>query len=355
MYQEVSKTLTQLIMASSNVFIIGHNDPDFDSIASCIGLGLLVNSLNKKANIIINKNELDPAITNIVNSYTNNLNIEFISKEKCLENTNDNSLLIMTDVNNDYMISLNNNLSNFKNIFILDHHKEDSHTIKTLYKYIDVFASSASEIITNILNLNNVTIDKNTSTYLLAGILLDTDNLSRNCSNVTKLTIQYLNNIGASINDAENLFITDYESDKKVKDLVLYNTNIISFSKKSKNDLKIGYVLNRRNPTLLYKKVEIAKAADYLLNYNMDVSFALGYIKNNLISISARSLCDIDVADILSSIENVQGGGNPTSAGAKSYNENIFNLEEKLIKQIGNYLVKEEDPSNYKLKILKKS
>ena len=45
-----------------------------------------------------------------------------------------------------------------------------------------------------------------------------------------------------------------------------------------------------------YLKEELAKAADYLLRYrNVDVSFAVGYTEDDVISISARSKGNINV------------------------------------------------------------
>ena len=43
--KKLKKDLERLVENSSNVFIVGHNDSDFDSIGSAIGLQLLCSYL----------------------------------------------------------------------------------------------------------------------------------------------------------------------------------------------------------------------------------------------------------------------------------------------------------------------
>ncbi len=61
-------------------------------------------------------------------------------------------------------------------------------------------------------------------------------------------------------------------------------------------------------------KEELAKAADYLLRYKVDASFAVGYTDDDVISISARSKGDINVGEIMGELE---GGGNTFSAATR--------------------------------------
>ena len=51
--KNMKDTVEQSIRKSSNVFLIGHNSPDFDSIGSCLGLSEIATAYKKDSFIII--------------------------------------------------------------------------------------------------------------------------------------------------------------------------------------------------------------------------------------------------------------------------------------------------------------
>ena len=65
---------------SSKVFIIGHNNPDFDSMGSCIGIYTILKYVGKEAYIIVNDDDvkLQPGIKKIMDE--TRLNYKFIKK-----------------------------------------------------------------------------------------------------------------------------------------------------------------------------------------------------------------------------------------------------------------------------------
>lgn len=349
---KLKKTIEKLIETSSNVFIVGHNEPDFDAIGSAIGLQVLSNYLNKKSYIVIDDIILESGVKRIIDS--NRDKYSFINKNECLNLLDKKSLLILTDVNANYMISLKNDLDKFNNILIIDHHKESNDTVKTDYRFIDINKSSSSEIVANLLsNYKRLAINQRTANYLLSGIVLDTHRFRKNTKVETLNAARYLMNNGAQNDYVEDLFLTEFEDDKKISDLVFSNTIFRQFSSSNLQDKNIAFVLNREEPKTIYKRESLAKAADKLMKYKVDASFALGYINKETVSVSGRSRSDIDVADILSSIENVQGGGNPTSAGAKANNLDPQELEKIIINKTTDYLKNTLD-NQYVLKKNKK-
>ena len=64
-----------------------------------------------------------------------------------------------------------------------------------------------------------------------------------------------------------------------------------------------------------------------MTDYNMDATFAIGYVKEGLVSISARSKSDINVGSIMSELG---GGGNGISAACKIETDDILAVEEQL-------------------------
>ena len=125
--------LEYLLKETSKVFIIGHKEPDFDSIGSSIGLQVLCSALGKEAYIIIDDPDIgmEPGVKKIRDESTGKYNM--ITLDEFHRLIDDNSLLIMTDVCKPHMTPIEQDLEKFKEILILDHHEEDQNTVNTPY------------------------------------------------------------------------------------------------------------------------------------------------------------------------------------------------------------------------------
>jgi len=198
--KEFKLKLEERIKQSEQVFLVPHIKADFDTIASCIGMYLICKKLGKKPHIIIDENivEMEPEVKIIVDEFKHTMlgkETEYpsiINSEKYKKIKTNNDLLIALDLNKTYLTNCKDYLSDFKNIILIDHHKEDDKTIPTDYKYINVNMSSTSETITELLCLFNIKYDKRIADYLLAGIYLDTDSLKRNATSKTVLIVSKL-------------------------------------------------------------------------------------------------------------------------------------------------------------------
>lgn len=312
--------LESKILESNNVVIVPHIGIDFDAIGSSIGLGLIVKKLKKVPYIMIDDliYEVDHGVQVIIEEIKNDFHI--INKEKYLQMANSNDLMLLTDVNKEKLICLKDTINNESKVIIIDHHNEDKDTIKADYKYINCQTSSASEIVTKLLYLYKIKPTPLIANYLLAGIYLDTNKLTKNVSSETMKIVAYLLELGASINSVTDLFTEDFNSDRKVQELVS-KAQIITYS--------IALILG--DEKVEYTKEELAKAADYLLKYKVDGAFAIGNIGDNIISISARAKDKINVGEIM---EKLNGGGNQYSAATKLENTSVLEVNKKLMKII---------------------
>lgn len=330
--KELKNTLDTKINESKQVFITSHNiannDLDFDAISSMIGMYLIVQKFDKPVYLLIEEvpTKIEPGVKKIINEIKASINIINIDKYNKLKSNND--ILIILDTNKLNLINCASYLDNFKEIILIDHHSEDKMTINTLNKYIDTNISSISEIITELLVLYKVKYTPTIANYLLAGIYLDTNKYTRNCSARTMRNVTRLLDKGAEINKVNEYYEEDYLSDRKVQDLVS-KANFLTYS----------IAICIADDTVMYTKEELAKVADYLLRYKADATFAAGYIDDTIISISARSKGNIDVGDIM---EKLNGGGNNYSAATKITNENIEEVTKKLTKIIKPSFYKEE-------------
>ena len=304
---------------SERVFITFHNCVDIDAIASAIGLSYIIKKSGKELYIILNENSenIEKGAKKIIDSELKNHNIISLDIYKELKGSND--LLIVVDANKEKQVCCKEYLSDYKDIIIIDHHKEEEDTIKTKYKYIKK-VSSASEIIIELFNLYKYKINENLSNYLLAGIYLDTNKYSVNCSFRTMELVSKLMKKGANTLKVNEFFEEDFFSDRKIQELVSKATFITE---------NIALCIADKN--MKYTKAELAKVADYLLKYKIDAVFAAGFIDNEIISISARSKGNIDVSEIMKSFG---GGGHTYSAASELKDISFDEISKKLNKII---------------------
>ena len=340
--KDLRNVLDSLIKKSSNVFIVGHNEPDFDAIGSAIGLQVYAKNIGKKAYIVVDDTDLEPGVKKIVEE--NKEKFHIIRLSDFVKMKDEKSLLILTDVNKSYMISVKNHLDEMGNIIIIDHHRPDEKTVKTKNTYINLETSSASEVVAKLLRgTKNMFYDAQVANYLLSGIILDTQRFSKHTSACTHDIVEHLIKKGASTDFVNDLFLREFEEDKKINNLVFGNTAFRTFTSGLVQNKNIAFTLNREAPDTIYKREDLAKAADKVMRYKVDAAFAIGYVKDNLLSVSARSKSDIDVSDILTSIEGIQSGGNPNSAGAKVEGMDIYDLEKLIVEKATEYLENTHD------------
>ena len=339
----------------SNVFLIGHNSPDFDSVGSCIGLYEIIESLGKTAFIIIDDEEskIESGVKKIIDE--NHKNFSFCKKSTFERLVNAHSLLIVTDVNKKNMISVGDSLDKVSKIIIIDHHSEDENTIPTKYKFISLEVSSASEIVARLLSAFKVKPSKKVANFLLAGISLDTKRFKQNTTSKTHDVAEKLIDKGADINYVNNLFLEEFETFCRISNLIINGTIIKKYSD-SLAPIQVSFTINRNQPHEIYLKEDYAKATDRMMKFNgIDAAFALGYVDEETVHISARGGKKVNVGRIM---QEMHGGGNAQCAGGRIATQDIFQLEKELMDKIFCGISESEDdvikPTVVKVKQLKK-
>ena len=325
--KDLKVNLESKILSSDNVVIVPHTRIDIDAFASAVGISLVASKLQKSSTILVDDAiySIDNSVKNVIEEAKKKFNI--VNKEKYIKNKNSfnpppNELFVLTDVNKSNLICVCDEVkkSDKNNIFIIDHHDEGSTTIDADYKFIDTNASSASEIIAKLLYLFKIKYCPEVANYLLAGIHLDTNRLTKNTTSDTFKIIAKLMENGASNSVIDNWFTEDFESHKRVLELV-----------SKANIYKYSFAIVLAEETCEYTREELAKVSDYLLKYGVDAAFAIGNVDENLISISARSKEKVNVGEVMKEFD---GGGNKCSAATKISNETVDEVGKKLIKLI---------------------
>ena len=306
--------------SKGNLIIVPHNNVDFDAIASAIGFSLIAKKLNKEPFIVVNDclYNIDQGVHLIIDEAKKNFSI--INRDKYLQFKSDSDLIVLVDVNKKYLISLKDDINDEDRIVIIDHHDTDESTVDSDYQYVDTSMSSASEIVMKLLLLYKIKPSSTVANYLLAGIYLDTNRLSKNVTPETTKIITKLLECGASMNVVTDLFAEDFNSDRRVQELV---------SKAKFTNISIATVVADNDEE--YTREELAKVADYLLKYKVDAAFAVGNIGDKTVSISARSREKVNVGDVMHELD---GGGNQFSGATKLHNVTTEEAGKQLIKTI---------------------
>lgn len=318
--------LTSSIESCNQVFLIAHDNPDFDAIASLGAASLICKRLKKAPYIIIDDSseKLSDEINEMIDKIKEKFIVITISDYE--NNKTNNDLLIAIDVNKDFMTSLDGKYKQFKDIIIIDHHSLDENTIKARNKLVRLDVSSCSEIMYYLLNQFKIfSSDPSYYTFLLAGIYLDTNKLSKNKYSTTLDAVSGLINKGADQSKVDDFFALDFESDRRVHNLVdkMVPVNL---------RLLISVCDDKE-----YTKEEIAKAADYALNYKCDAAIISARTKDGTYEVSARSKGRIGIDNIMYILNG--GGGNLINASCPPiYIGNEFkdseDIKDKIVKII---------------------
>lgn len=320
----IARALGELIYESSKVYIIGHKNPDMDCLGASVGLSSVVKQLGKKCNIILQKdtNAIEYYLKKLIKD--NKYNDLFISVDEAKNNIDDQTLLIVLDVHNKSYVADLSLVEKAERKVIIDHHRRSPDMIEhDILNYIEVYASSTSEMITEIIQymVEKPNLTRTEAEGLLAGIFMDTKGFSLKTGVRTFDAASFLKSLGADPIEIKKMFTDDLE------DYLLIAETIRS----AEVENNIAIAIAPKN----IDTVIVAKSADELLNISgISVSFVIGQI-NNDIYISGRSLGDINVQIVL---EALGGGGHMNIAGAKMSNmkmeEVICQLKEAMKKYL---------------------
>lgn len=320
----IARALSELIYESSKVYIIGHKNPDMDCFGSAVGLASVVKQLGKNCNILLDND------TNAIDYFLNKLNNEakyddlFISMEDARNNLDSQTLVIVVDVHNKSYIADLALVEKAQRKVIIDHHRRSPDMIEhDTLNYIEVYASSTSEMVTEIIQymVDKPKLTRTEAEGLLAGIFMDTKGFSFKTGVRTFDAASFLKSLGADSIEIKKMFTDD------LQDYLLIAETIRSAEV---NDSTAIAVAPKNIGTVI-----IAKSADELLNISgISVSFVLGEV-NDDIYISGRSVGDVNVQIVL---EALGGGGHMNIAGAKIANSTIEEAIDQLKDAMKKYL-----------------
>ncbi len=287
----VAHALEELIKGAENVIILGHQNGDIDSMGSSLGLYRFAKTIKDEVYVVNNTKNLS------ISSFIETLNEQeeyedvILDKTEALSKINSNTLLIVTDTHKKNFVEVPELLDKTEKIVIIDHHRKSADFIENaILTFHEAYASSASELVTEIIEYgtNDIVLNQIEAEGLYAGIMVDTKNFTFKTGVRTFEAAAYLRKYGIDIIRVKKWFQSDLDSYNVIADIVK-KAEIINES--------IGiseYEEKDKNANLI-----CAKAADELLTIsNITASFVIGNLGDK-ICISGRSIGDINVQIIL--------------------------------------------------------
>ena len=299
--------LKEYVETKEKVVVMGHAIGDTDSLGSAIGIYRIAKTLNKKAHIVIN--EVTSSIRPMLEKFRDNPEYEedmFISGAHAKEIVNDQTLLVVVDVNRPDRTECGELLDLTKTIVVLDHHRQTGETIDAVLSYVETYASSACEMVAEILQYigEGLKLKSLEADAMYAGILIDTDNFLTKTGVRTFEAAAYLRRNGADVTRIRKMFRTEF-SEYQAKAHAVTNAELFlgafAFAESEASGVE--------SPTVL-----AAKTANELLSVDQTkASFVFTEI-NGKVAISARSIDELNVQVVM---EKFGGGGHMSAAGAQ--------------------------------------
>lgn len=323
----IAHALSDLIDHSSEVIIMGHDTPDLDSLGAALGVFRAVKSKGKNAYIVLNKPNIGiETLLKRMEGMVEYSNI-FITNDQALNRISKDTLLIIVDVHIKSFTEFPQLVEKAEKMVIIDHHRKSADYIdNAVLYYIETYASSTSELVTEIIQYitDKPVLKTIEAEALMAGIMVDTKDFSFKTGVRTFEAASYLRKIGADTTSVKQLLTDDMATYIARSDAVK-NAKIIN------GNIAIGICKGSAESSVT---LAVPEAADELLTIKgITASFIMAKQGSDVI-VSGRSLGEINVQIIL---EKLGGGGHLTVAGARINNSTLKEAEAMVTEAIRQY------------------
>ena len=317
----VSQAIHELMIDSDKILIMGHQREDYDALGGIIGVAAIARALGKDVRIALSKE------TSAIDKMVNVLNeSEFwqeniITAEAARVWVDANTLTVVCDTHRQEMVAAQEALEISERRIVIDHHRRGEEFPENPdLVYIEPYASSAGELITELLEYQSneeEQIKTIEATTLLAGIIVDTRNFTLRTGSRTFDTASYLKSVGADTILIQRLL-------KENVDTYLMRSHLLNSLEILPNNIGIVH----GEETFVYPTVVAAQTADMMLSMeNIDASFVVTKRNDGRTGISARSLGNKNVQRVM---EKMGGGGHLSNAATQLTDMSIEEAIEQL-------------------------
>ena len=371
-----SDSLRNYAEGADKIIVMGHSYSDMDAVGAAAGLGGALRAMGLMSYVFVNRDTTlaMPVVDRLFTNIRSEAAELFVSEEQALELMTENTLVIIVDTNSKHNIDGREIYAKASKVIYIDHHIQVKDPIDNIIdRHLDPDASSASEIVTEIIRYYNL--KSKLSCYyadaLLSGIALDTKNFVMKTGVRTFEAAAYLKELGADPVSVKLLFANSFEIDKLRSRLIesAENYNNYAITTLSKEGYRFAVQVSEEDVSeaaqsmiasgaeispeelnnAAYRsalekktgniKVAAAQAADQLLNtLNIKASFAVFMTDEASVKISARSYGTVSGgANVQDIIKRIGGGGHITMAAADIRDKSLEEVCEMLKNALDEY------------------
>lgn len=327
----VSHALQEILKDMQRVIIMGHKNPDVDAIGAAIGMSRFARMNKLEAYIVLDEQDIDDTLARVMKlAYQqHDLQSIIVTREQAWELMTPDSVLVVVDTSAPSRVLDISLLHKASHTVVIDHHRRGEEIItQPLLAYIEPYASSSAELITELLEYQpqNKQLTDIEANIMLAGMVVDTKQFTLRTGSRTFDAAAYLRQHGADPIVVQNLLKENLKT-------TLRRNRILE----SANFYRPNIIIAQGLEDEVYDPVLLAQAADTLLNMSeVSVAFVVAYRTEETVGISARSLGDFNVQ---LTMEKLGGGGHLTNAATlikdKTIKEVCDMLELAINQQLG--------------------
>ncbi|MBP5249061.1 MAG: DHH family phosphoesterase [Lachnospiraceae bacterium] len=331
-----AQALREYIETHEKIVIMGHTLADIDVLGAAVGIYRIAKTLEKRAYIVIS--DISTSIAPIIEGFRNNPDYEedmIINGAKAKSLMDNDTLLVVVDVNRPTYTDTPELLEMTKAIVVLDHHRQmDERIDNAVISYVEPYASSASEMVAEILLYvsDNLKLRPIEADAMYGGIMIDSNNFLNKVGVRTFEAAAYLRRNGADITKIRKIFRTNLQEYQARADAISHAEIFMDHYALSEFD---GTGLT--SPTII-----AAQAANSMLDID-GVKGAFIFTEfGGKIFVSARSIDELNVQILC---EKLGGGGHMSAAGVQfegiSVQEAIQKVKDTIAEMVENKEIKQ--------------
>lgn len=325
----VAHSLRDLIMGADDVYVMGHQNEDFDAFGAALGVAKMARHLKKPVHVVLSPlNDGIDKFTDLLLEKPEYAGL-FVREDDVLELiTAAHPLLIIVDTHIPHMVAAPKLLSRMSRVVVIDHHRRSETCIASpLLTYLEPSSSSTSELVTELLMYfgDDLTLGRFDATALYAGIVVDTKNFRVQTGVRTFEAAAFLRRAGADPVVIRHLFRLDYDTNRTI-------AGAEAASKLYEGGLIVTTIPNSQ-PNI---QAIAAQTADALLCIEaVHMSIVVFQLASDVVGVSARSSGEFNVQVIM---EAFGGGGHQNVAGAQMRNEKLDEVTAKVVALAKEYI-----------------
>ena len=325
--------ISEKLRSVDRVFVVGHKNLDMDALGSAVGMQLFASNVLDESYVVYDAEQMSPDIHRAIQFLENEGVTKLLPLNQAIEMVTNRSLLVMVDHSKTALTLSKEFYDLFTQTIIIDHHRRDQDFPENaVITYIESGASSASELVTELLQFQNSKksrLSRMQASVLMGGMMLDTKNFTSRVTSRTFDVASYLRTRGSDSVVIQELAATDFEEYRLVNELILQGQAV-----------QPSILVAQAKDGKEYDTVVISKAADTMLAMSgIEASFVIAKNSQGDISISARSRSKINVQRIM---EELGGGGHFNLAAARLTDMTLQEAGDKLKTVISNEIREKE-------------